>query len=271
MRAYLINLERRSDRLRRMTAQLNALGISFERVAALDAYSISDAQLARQFRDDGPLGVIAKGDKCCALSHALAWQSFARSGEPHAVILEDDVALDAAAATLLRDDSWIPEDVDLLKLERYGPPNQRVLIDERTSISNGHRIGRLRSRHTGAAAYIMSRRAALTLNEYVDCWWLPVDHLLFNLNNSPLAELLHPHQMTPAIAHQSPLLGGCTDIEEWRVMLRRFDWTYLKREVVRAYYELRLLPAQIARWLRQESALVRVDEQISDSAPLVSD
>jgi len=37
MRAYLINLERRSDRLRKMTDQLNALGIDFERVDALDA------------------------------------------------------------------------------------------------------------------------------------------------------------------------------------------------------------------------------------------
>lgn len=260
MRAYLINLERRSDRLRKMTEQLNALGISFERVDALDARTIPDAHLERQFRDDGPLGIIPRGDKCCALSHALAWQAFVRSGDAHAIILEDDVALDAAAATLLRDDSWIPETVDLLKLERYGPPNQRVLIDERISIGNGHKIGRLRSRHTGAAAYIMSRRAALTLNERVDCWWLPVDHLLFNLNNSPLAELLRPHQMTPAIAHQSAILGGCTDIEEWRVGLRRFDWTYVKREIVRAYYELRLLPAQMLRWLRQESTLVQVDE-----------
>jgi len=33
---------------------------------------------------------------------------------------------------------------------------------------------------------------------------------------------------------------------------------------VRAYYELRLLPAQAARWLRQESTLVRVDEPSSE-------
>jgi glycosyl transferase family 25 len=117
----------------------------------------------------------------------------------------------------------------------------------------------------------MSRRAALTLNEQVDCWWLPVDHLLFNLNNSPLAERLRPHQMTPAIAHQSPTLGGRTDIEEWRIGLRRFDWHYVKREIVRAYFELRLLPAQIMRWARQESTLVRVDEPVTASAPLVSD
>jgi hypothetical protein len=66
--------------------------------------------------------------------------------------------------------------------------------------------------------------------------------------------------MTPAVAYQCPTLGGRTDIGEWRAMLRQFSMRYAKREFVRAYFELRLLPNQIARWLRQESTLVRVDE-----------
>ena len=260
MRAYLINLERRPDRLRKMTEQLDALGIAFERIDALDARSVSDAELARQFRDDGPLGIIPRGDKCCALSHVRAWRAFAKSGDDYGLILEDDVAIDANAARLLRDASWIPPSVDLLKIERYGPPRQRVLIDERTDIGDGRKIGRLRSRHTGAAAYIMSKKTAKTLAGLVDPWTLPVDHLLFNLNNSPMANRLRPHQLTPAIAHQSPALGGNTDIEEWRTVLRHFDLRYIKREIVRAYFELRLLPSQIGRWLRHESTLVRVDE-----------
>jgi glycosyl transferase family 25 len=270
MQAYLINLERRTDRLRKMTDQLNALAIPFERVDALDARSTTDAELAEQFRDDGPLGVIPRGDKCCALSHARAWRAFARSGAPYGVFLEDDVAIDANAAALLRDCAWIPANVGLLKLERYGPPTQRVLIDERVSIGNGRKIGRLRSRHTGAAAYIMSRHTAQVLVHHIGPWSLPVDHLLFNLNNSPMANVLKPHQMTPAIAHQSASLGGCTDIEEWRVMLRHFDWSYVRREIVRAYYELRPIPAQIARWVRQDSTLVRVDDDVA-SLPLASD
>jgi glycosyl transferase family 25 len=261
MRAYLINLERRTDRLRKMTDQLKALAIPFERVDALDARCVPDAELACQFRDDGPLGVIPKGDKCCALSHARAWRAFAQSGEPYGVFLEDDVAIEASAAPLLRDCAWIPASVGLLKLERYGPPSQRVLIDERVNIGNGRKIGRLRSRHTGAAAYILSRDTARTLVERVSTWSLPVDHLLFNLNNSPMAGFLQPHQMTPAIAHQSASLGGTTDIDEWRVVLRHIGWSHARQEIVRAYYELRLLPAQIVRWLRQQSTLVKVDDE----------
>lgn len=260
MKAYLINLERRPDRLRNMTEQLDALGIAFERIDALDARNTSEAELASRFTDDGPLGVIPKGDKCCALSHVRAWETFAKSGEPHGLILEDDVEIDASAAPLLRDTQWIPPTVDLLKIERYGPANQRVLIDERITIGDGRKIGRLRSRHTGAAAYILSRTAAATLVALVEPWTLPVDHLLFNLNNSQLANRLRPYQMTPAIAHQSPDLGGKTDIDEWRAPHRRFDLRYIRRELVRAYYEIRLLPSQAGRWLRQKSAFVRVDE-----------
>lgn len=260
MKAYLINLERRPDRLHEMSEQLTALGIAFERIAALDARSMPDAELASRFRDDGPLGIIPKGDKCCALSHVQAWQAFADSGEPYGLILEDDVEIDASAAPLLRDTAWIPPSVDLVKIERFGPPNQRVLIDERISIGNGRKIGRLRSRHTGAAAYIVSRAAAKTLVDFAEPWTLPVDHLLFNLNNSALANRLRPYQMTPAIARQSAQLGGNTDIDEWRAPHRGFDLRYVKRELVRAYFELRLLPSQAVRWLRRQSSLVRVDE-----------
>lgn len=260
MRAYLINLERRPDRLRKMTEQLNALGIAFERIDALDARGASDEELSRQFRDNGPLGIIPKGDKCCALSHMRAWQAFAQSGDRYGLILEDDVALEANAAPLLRDSSWIPPAVDLVKIERFGPPNQRVLIDERIDIGNGRKIGRLRSRHTGAAAYILSSETARTLVDSGELWALPVDHLLFNLNNSPTANRLRPYQMTPAIAHQTPSLGGDTDIDEWRVKLRHFGLRYVTQEIVRAYFELRLLPSQIGRWLRHESTLVLVDE-----------
>jgi hypothetical protein len=66
--------------------------------------------------------------------------------------------------------------------------------------------------------------------------------------------------MTPAIAHQSEALGGCTDIGDWRATLRHFDWRYARREIVRAYFELRPLPQQILSVLRRECTFVRVDD-----------
>lgn len=262
MQTLLINLQRRPDRLDNMASQLNALGIPFQRVDAIDARSTSDEELAAQFNDSGPLGVIPQGDKCCTLSHVRAWQTFVESGHSHGLFLEDDVAIDANAAHLLRQTDWIPSNVDLLKLERFGPASQLVLVDESVKVVGGHKIRRLRSRHTGAAAYVMSRRAALNALNQKGPWPLPVDHLLFNPNNSQLANLLKAYQLTPAIARQSAALGGRSDIVEWRAIYRRLGWSYFRRELVRAYYEIRMTPDQILRLLRGESVFVRVDDPV---------
>jgi len=258
MRAYLINLARRPDRLHKMTRQLGDLGIRYQRIDAVDAQSTSCTAVAEQFSDSGPLGVIPKGDKCCALSHVRAWRAFVETGESHGLILEDDVIFDPDAAALLRDDRWIPAGVELLKLEHYGPLGQRVLIGQPIRLKDGRTLGRLQSRHAGAAAYIISRRTAEILLSQTGRWTLSVDHMLFNPNNSPLARTLQPYQMTPAVARQSADLGGCSDIGEWRAPLRQFNWTYVKRELVRAYFELRLLPRQIFSVIRRDTTLVRV-------------
>jgi glycosyl transferase family 25 len=262
MQAYLINLARRRDRLRKMSKQLQTLGVAFQRIKAVDARLVPDGALAKWFSDNGPLGVIPKGDKCCALSHIRAWQALVVSGGSHGLILEDDVAIDSDAAALLRDPSWIPPSVDLLKIERFGPPSQRVLVGERIAVAQRWKIGRLRSRHTGAAAYIISGRMARTLLNRIDPWNLPVDHLLFNPNNSPMVDILCPYQLTPAIARQCESLGGCTDIESWRAIFRRRDWAYVRREIIRAYFELRPLPGQILSFVRRETTLVRVDDRV---------
>ena len=259
MQTYLINLMRRPDRLANMTEQLGRLQLPHRVVTAIDARHTPSEVADRNFAPDGPLGPLPKGDKCCTLSHMRAWSMFLSSGDSFGLVLEDDVALDADAASLLADAAWLPQGVGLLKIERFGPANQRVLLDELTEIGNGRQIGRLRSRHTGAAAYILSRETAAMLLAWPERWSLPVDHMLFNPNNSPMALMLRPYQLTPAIARQSKALGGATDIEEWRTEMRDFSWRYVKRELVRSYYEVRLLPSQIASFARRQSDLVSVE------------
>lgn len=258
MRTFLINLARRPDRLHAMTMQLSSLGLPVQVVTAVDAARISDDQAGKRFASNGPLGPIPKGDKCCTLSHMRAWQMFLDSGDSRALILEDDVALDADAIELLHDLSWIAPSVGLVKIEHYGPESQRVLVDDLVDVGCGRQIGRLLSRHTGAAAYIISRETAQTLLAWPKRWTLPVDHMLFNPNNSPLAGTLCPYQLTPAIARQTETIGGSTDIDHWRAELRDGGLRHLRRELVRAYYEIRLLPTQVASLLWRESEFVRV-------------
>ena len=259
MKAFLINLMRRPDRLRNMESQLAGLDIPYRVVTAVDARTASEETANRRFAADGPLGPLPKGDRCCTLSHMSAWDMFLATGDSHGLILEDDVEIDADAAHLLRDADWIPRRVGLLKIERFGPANQRVLVDEVVDTGGGRQIGRLRSRHTGAAAYVLSRKTADLLLSWREKWTLPVDHMLFNPNNSPLAAALKPYQLTPCIARQSEVIGGSTDIEEWRAQMRVFGWDYVKRELVRSYYEMRLLPSQVAGFVRRDCDLIRVE------------
>ncbi len=241
MRIYLINLARRPDRLAAMTAE--ARGLPLTRIDALDATRAEAVGIDRWFAASGPLGEIPRGDKCCLLSHRSAWEAFVATGDAHAVFLEDDVRLSPSAAALLTSDGWIPPSVQVVKLEHYGPPGQRVLLNDLRPVGEDFMLGRMLSRHTGAAAYILSRGAAEALLGETR-FNLPVDHLLFNPNNSALFASLAPWQLVPAIARQTEFVGEKSDIDGTRAGLRRWSLRYLLRELVRFGYDLRLLPMQ---------------------------
>ena len=245
MRLYLINLDRRPDRLAAMTAQAQGLGLALTRIAAVDGGATDPADLDRWFAPSGPLGEIPRGDKACFLSHRRAWQAFLATGDAHAVILEDDVRLSPTAPALLVSDAWVPADAGLVKLEHYGPQGQRVLLTDFRKVGEDFRLARMLSRHTGAAAYLIGRAAAQLLLEQTR-FDLPVDHLMFNPNNSKLFARLAPWQLLPAIARQQAFVGEKSDIEGTRRPLRKFSLTYARRELVRFGYDLRLVPRQLA-------------------------
>ncbi len=257
MKIYLINLARRPDRWAAMAEQAGRLGLALTRLAAIDARDARPESLDRWFPPKGPLGEIPKGDKCCSLSHRAAWEQLLESGDDYAAVLEDDVVLRSGADFVLGGTKWIPRGLDLIKLEHYGPPGQAVLLSDFAEIGRGFRLGRLRSRHTGAAAYILSRKAAEILVS-IPRFDLPVDHLLFNPNNSKIFVRLEPWQLLPPIARQQDFVGDSSDIEGWRAHLRKFGLSYARRELIRFGYDLKLLPGQIALLATGRARLVRV-------------
>jgi glycosyl transferase, family 25 len=261
MRIYLINLARRPDRLAAMQRQATPSGLALERVEAVDA--ASGEPLDRWFEPNdvkggGPLGEIPQGDKACLLSHRRAWEIFIAGGESHAAFLEDDVRLSASAPALLSSANWIPADVAVVKLEHYGPAGQRVLLTDLHAVGEDFELGRMLSRHTGAAAYILSRGAAEILLRQTR-FDLPVDHLLFNPNNSKLFASLSPWQLVPAIARQQEFVGEKSDIEDTRKDLRAFGPAYAKRELVRLGYDLKLLPRQALSLLLGHAKFISIE------------
>jgi len=255
MRVYLINLAWRRDRLATMTQRLAAFGLTPERVDAIDARAITPADMDANFAKDGPLGEIGLGDQCCTLSHRRAWRQFLDSGDHYGAFIEDDVRI--MDGDWLRNADWIPPGTDLVKLEHYGPPGQAILLSDAHDVGGGFYIARLRSRHTGAAAYILSRAGAELLAP-IEHFTLPVDHLLFNPNNSPIFAALDPEQLVPAIARQDEFVGQKSDIEAFRAGFRKFNLTYVRRELIRFGYDLKLVPRQLALVLLGRARLIKI-------------
>lgn len=258
MRTFLVNLERRPDRLAAMTAQLDRLGIAFERFDAVDAKRVDPAELREPFAEAGPLGALSPGDMACTSSHIHIWRMIAQGRDDYAVVLEDDIALAPSAPEFLLSSDWIPKGVGLVKPERYGDANQLIVIGKPRLEVKGRTLAPLLSRHTGTGGYIISREKAAMLATMAEKITLPVDHLMFNPNNSPIFAWLQPWQLLPAILDQQEAVGGATDIHRTREATKPKGMALVKRQLRRNYYDLRLVPRQVAQVLSGQAKVVKI-------------
>lgn len=142
-----------------MAGQLEALRIPFTRVPAVDGRLVSaetNVDRRRYRRRHGR--EVRPGEIGCYLSHLAAMQAFLTTDAEHALILEDDAMLlpalpDVLARATSRETaaSW-----DVLKLESRRTGFKLALQE----LSPTHSITVNLYRSTGAAAYVVSRRAA---------------------------------------------------------------------------------------------------------------
>ena len=138
----------------------------------------------------------------CFQSHRHVWRHLLASGESHAAVFEDDLVV-AEGLRLCLDDAWVPSDADFVKLEAN---DHRVLLDRGRGLAVGARqLHRLRSRHAGTGAYVISAKAAQELLAATEVIADPIDEALFN-DDSPLFDTLITYQMVPA-----PVIQGRRD------------------------------------------------------------
>ena len=125
---FVINLARRTDRLKRMTEHLRARGLTFERIDACDARTVDAATLDGVIANYGPPGPLGAGDRACTVSHTLAWRKFTEGTSRPVLFLEVGIFLAADVSSLLCDTAWFPSTVDLIKFEKYGRGTSRLLL-----------------------------------------------------------------------------------------------------------------------------------------------
>lgn len=201
--AFVINLDRRTDRLQFMTRELGRAGIDWSRVSALDAQSASDQDIAREVRLTGHKIGMGRGSQCCAVTNFDIFRKLVASDAPAALILQDDVSLDPDLRLFLVDLDWLPEDIGLVQFEKFGRPASRRLAGPAIDCGRaGRSLHRLHSRTAGAGCYLIRRRAAETVLREKPLLDMPIDHFLFSPNVSPLFDRLGVAIVTPALAVQ---------------------------------------------------------------------
>ena len=188
----VINLDRDSDRLAWHNNNCLRIGLSFERIAAVDAKDESMLTEIEELRS--PSLRLSYTEAACILSHRKAWQYLLNTQHSYLAVFEDDLHLSNDLPQLLNHE-LIPKNTDLIKLE---VPSGKVSFARKPSASLlGRKLHRLITKAYGAGAYIISRRCASKLLKLTEHCAEPVDVTLFD-PLSPIWQELGVQQVIPA-------------------------------------------------------------------------
>lgn len=262
---YVINLDRRPDRLARIAAHLEDRGVTFMRQSACDAASVPEGEIAKIIHAHGPLGQLGLGDRACTISHTLAWQAFLETDARHALFLEDDIFLSQDLAATLTSDDWIPPSCHAVKLEKFNAGTSRLLLaPEIGQTPTGRALHPMRSRHVGGGAYILSREGARLALSHRGRYRVPIDHFLFNDTVSPIRRAIAPAIVVPAMATQRAYAYE-SDIAPLGKAIRPKGWKKRLRTLRRGLNEVNQAPRQLWQWATGQARIVEVS--FADTPP----
>lgn len=121
VKTFLINLDKRPDRLEHVAGRLEQLGLGFQRISAIDGSLLpQDYSMVNEDKFVVETGrLITSGEIGCAESHRLIWKSMIEDNISHALILEDDIDIAESIHTVL--DSGVYAQLDFINLSCTKP------------------------------------------------------------------------------------------------------------------------------------------------------
>ena len=255
IKCFVINLDRRKDRLEKISSHLHKNNFRFERFSAIDAENENLSELSKNISQYGPMGKISKGDLACFQSHYRLWKHIAENENYPILILEDDSYISKTGFKLLKNIEWIPSDSNIIKCERFGNSRHKVLLSPSLKSIGTFKLHFLLSKHSGTGGYIITPKGAKFLVEKSINVNVPVDHFLFNPNNSTIFNELSPIQIFPAICEQN---DKTSNIHIYREGFSYKSLSNILREVRRGFYEIRLLPKQLFQLIFMKCILKKI-------------
>jgi GR25 family glycosyltransferase involved in LPS biosynthesis len=272
--AYVINLDRRKDRMEKLYKNNPSLELRLERISAVEGKKIQlTPQIARLFRPHDFMW--KKAIMGCALSHLSLWWRLANE-KPDInsyLILEDDAKLSPEwEEKWKKAASHVPENYDIIYLGGILPPNRDAFEHHKERVNDyfsrvalnqifGQREP-TRYIHWCAYAYVLSKQGAqkvLKLMNMHDGYWTSADHMLCNH-----VDFMNLYFLDPLVAgcyqdddpvYRNSSFNDFNRIDNFDSDLWNNDERFTMEEVERCKQEGNTLPLQI------KETLIQVAEQ----------
>ena len=206
---FVINLEKSTERLARISKRLDELEVPFERIPAVYGAELSQEELetnydpelnVKQYRRELPCGEIG-----CYISHIKVWKTIVERKIPCALILEDDITIDASLGQLIKAISKSSSSFDVVKL--YSKNNTPKLLDS-APVSEKHRLCRFKKIPIGNQGQLVTFAGATNLINTYEKFGRPVDEDIQHWWEADINVL----GFLPSIV--SPIKSAKSDIDE---------------------------------------------------------
>mgnify|MGYP002640257134 CR=1 FL=1 len=244
---YLLNLDRHKTRLENLRTQLDDLGLTWERVVAVDAKDASEEELAKYTDPTGPIPRMGAGARACTAGHFKIWERFLETNARVAFILEDDVRVSKKLAAFVKTAPAYANEVDILNFNRQKSrrTQKKLVVSKVAPITSDVFTGRrLLGPHYGTAGYMITRSAAERLCYHIGRTNVPIDHLLFNPNVSSFNTSSRIYQAFPAMVEP--------DVKKFQTSIQgehipaSVHW---RKRLSRGYYETNRIPSMLGQYL----------------------
>lgn len=197
MENYVISLKTKSERRFHICNEFKKKDVNFTFIDAITPEE--NKETAMRFGLKIENFDLTPTEISCFLSHLVALKNGLDRKNNYISVFEDDIYLGESADLFLTDETWIPSNIDIIKLEAFSEKAKVNKIREIKTL-DGRSLYKLRYKHIGAAGYIISsEKANEVLNKIkIEKNIKPFDHYIFE----DLIYTSNIYQLLPAICIQ---------------------------------------------------------------------
>ncbi|MDE0201189.1 MAG: glycosyltransferase family 25 protein [Rhodospirillaceae bacterium] len=203
--AFVINLDRSTDRWKLIRENLDEIGLKATRIVAIDGLCLPDDPSTR---------LLGAGTVACALSHYKAMAAFLKCAAPAALILEDDADVGPSVPSIIQSLDWWPRGHGLVQLISEKLAGNRIWLGHSIGLTpDGRTVHPIVYKRMYGHGYLIDRDTAEQVLAIAPDVPMPIDHLLFHVVNSQLARRARPLQVVPGVVRARPFEQVGSDIQ----------------------------------------------------------